>query len=149
MNRILFYTDGTDFEFIGKDPVRNWILSYVLDHGHKIGSISYVFVDDERMLDLNKELLDHDFYTDIITVPLENDPLRPLSADIFISISRVKDNALQVGVSFVDELHRVMIHGILHLMGYDDHSGAEKEHMREMETAALALRGQNVPRGTK
>lgn len=95
-------------------------------------NITYVFCSDEHLLNMNKQFLEHDYYTDIITFPLfENE--KEIEAEIYISVDRVKDNAIKLKTDFQEELHRVIFHGVLHLMGYKDKSKADKETMRGME----------------
>lgn len=98
--------------------------------GHTLERIDYIFCSDEFLLKVNRAHLDHDEYTDIITFPLEEDPI---VGEIYISIDRVRENADSFGVSFEEELHRVMIHGVLHLCGYDDHEDDDIEEIREKE----------------
>jgi rRNA maturation RNase YbeY len=127
-----------DFILEQEDAVDSWILLVLSRHGVEVQGITYIFCSDDYLLELNREHLDHDYYTDILTFPL-SEPGEPLVADIFISIDRVQENAAEFGTSFRDELHRVMIHGVLHLAGFDDH-GEEEARMREREDAALRLR---------
>lgn len=119
---------------------RRWIRKVVAQHKREIDSLSYIFCSDEYLLALNRQLLDHDYYTDIITVPLAEGSDVALMSDIFISIDRVRENAEILKVPFQDELNRVMIHGVLHLLGYDDHSEADIAAMRAAEANALAMR---------
>lgn len=128
-----------DFILEQEDAVASWILLMLSRHEVEVQEITYVFCSDEYLLELNREHLDHDYYTDILTFPL-SEPGEPLVADIFISIDRVRENASAFGASFRDELHRVMIHGVLHLAGFDDH-GEEEARMRDREDEALRLRG--------
>ena len=100
--------------------------------------VSIIFCSDKYLLGLNRDFLRHDFYTDIITFPL-NELGTPVQAEIYISVDRVQDNAAQNGVSFSHEIKRVVYHGILHLCGFDDHSNAEKALMRQKEEYYLQL----------
>jgi rRNA maturation RNase YbeY len=135
---IHFFTEGIDFEIQKEDSVRNWILLFLSGEGGQAGEINYIFCSDEYLLGLNRSYLNHDYYTDILTFPSDG-PLGQISADIYISVERVADNADDFGAAFWDELHRVMIHGILHLLGHDDHDG-NKLLMRQKEERALAER---------
>ncbi|MHA4811606.1 rRNA maturation RNase YbeY [Flavitalea flava] len=105
---------------------------------NRVSEISYVFCSDEYLLEINKQHLQHDFYTDIITFGLST-PGQPVTAEIYISIDRVKDNAIQFNVSFKQELHRVIFHGALHLCGYKDKKKEEQAIMRKMEDKYLGL----------
>lgn len=114
-----------------------WIEEVVGQYEAVLGEISVFFCDDEYLLDMNREHLQHDFYTDIITFDYVAGEL--ISGDLFISIDRVRENADELKQSFERELHRVIIHGVLHLLGYDDHSDEDEAEMRLQENDALAL----------
>jgi probable rRNA maturation factor len=101
----------------------------------ELGDITLIFCTDEELLAINKEHLDHDYYTDIITFNYNNDSI--ISGDLFISVDRIKDNATQLGVSMEEELHRVSYHGVLHLVGYKDKTDQEIEVMRAKENFYL------------
>jgi len=116
------------------------------DANAKALSLNFIFCTDEYLLELNRKYLNHDYYTDIITFPYRQHP-RPLEADIFISIDRVKENALQGGIAFQDELLRVIIHGVLHLLGFDDHRPEDKARMRKMEDQCIQLYKAHFDRG--
>ena len=118
-NTILFFSEGLNFIIRDKKKLRNWIYASMDLEDKGIGSINFIFCADEYLHNLNVEYLKHDTLTDVITFDYtDNSPL--LSGDIFISIERVRVNAKQFGSPFVNELHRVMIHGMLHLAGYSD-----------------------------
>lgn len=118
-----------------EDSIKQWISSAIKKESQiKEGEITLIFCSDEYLLKMNREYLDHDYYTDIITFPYSENPL---TADLFISVDRVKDNASQHGIDFQEELRRVIIHGILHLCGYDDNSPALQKKMREAEDKYL------------
>lgn len=136
---IYFFSEGISFTLKQKARIREWIGKVALHHGFTLGALNYIFVSDEHLLEMNKAHLQHDYYTDILTFPLESPDSRRISGDIYISIDRVQENAVTASVAFDDELHRVMIHGVLHLMGFDDH-GNEEKAMREREDHALTLR---------
>ncbi|MEO0897406.1 MAG: rRNA maturation RNase YbeY [Bacteroidota bacterium] len=138
MGNISYHYEVENFEHIKEDLVSNWILLVISSHKGELGELTYVFLSDDDLLDMNKKYLDHDYYTDILTFP-HNPDSSLISGDIFISIDRVKENALSFNESFLDELNRVMIHGVLHLLGFDDHGENEKE-MRFKESEALNLR---------
>ena len=103
----------------------------------KLFEINYIFLDDNKILEINKKFLNHNYYTDIISFDNSDDKF--ISGDIYISIDRVKENALEQKTSFNEELPRVIIHGVLHLLGFKDKSPKEKKEMREKENQALAL----------
>ena len=107
-------------------------------YGKRVGEIAYIFVDDEKILEVNRQYLGHDYYTDIITFDYcEGDVI---SGDLFICLDTVRTNAEQVGATYEEELHRVIIHGILHLCGINDKGPGEREIMEAAEDKALALR---------
>ena len=134
---VSFQNEDVEFELAQPDVLAEWIKSIIEREGHTLHQACYIFCSDEYLFHLNQEYLNHDTYTDIITFPYTEPPL--IEGDVFISVDRVRDNALQFGVPFEQELHRVMIHGILHLCGYPDKSPEEKAHMREKEEEALKL----------
>lgn len=131
------YFYETDFELSDENYITNWIKKVVELHQGSITEINYIFCDDEYLLKINKQYLDHDYYTDIIT--FDNSIGKKLESDIFISVDRVGDNAKELSIEFKQELHRVIIHGILHLLGYKDKSPEEEKQMRKLEDEALAL----------
>ena len=125
----------TDFILDDETSLKNWINAVASEQEFELGEINYIFCDDAYLHKLNVEFLDHDTLTDIIS--FDNSLGKLLNGDIFISVERVKDNAADYKVSFPDELHRVMIHGVLHYMGYKDKSSDEKKMMRNQENSAL------------
>ena len=137
-NTILFFSEGSNFIIKNKKKLRNWIYASIDLENKGIGSINFIFCSDDYLHSLNVQYLKHDTLTDVITFDYtEDSPL--LSGDIFISIDRVKENAKQFGTPFVDELHRVMIHGLLHLAGYSDKTDQETALMRSKEDYYLSL----------
>jgi probable rRNA maturation factor len=133
--KITYHIEDVDFPLLKKPPLSNWIKKTVEIEGKTLGAVTYIFCSDEYLHKMNVEHLDHDTLTDIITFPYNNDPIE---GDIFISIDRVKDNALDFKSSFENELHRVMIHGILHLCGYKDKTDEDEKLMRQKEDECLA-----------
>ncbi|WP_439130838.1 rRNA maturation RNase YbeY [Polaribacter sp.] len=125
----------TDFKLSNENQLENWIEQLVYNNGFELGEINYIFCDDVYLHKLNVEFLQHDTLTDIIS--FDNSIGKLLSGDIFISIERVEENANDYHTPFKEELHRVMIHGILHYMGYKDKSVEEKLKMRQAENNAL------------
>ena len=116
--------------------VQQWIRAVAADYGFSVGEITYVFLDDEGELKVNREFLGHDYYTDVITFDYSSQTV--ISGDIFISLDMVRHNAEQVGTNFVGELMRIMIHGVLHLTGQGDKTPESKAQMTEKENKALA-----------
>lgn len=135
-----FFSHEIDFKLDKEDSVKDWILFVIEKHAKKAGQINYIFCSDSYLLELNKAHLQHDYFTDILTFPYAPKGAEELISDIYISIDRVKDNAASYDDSFEDELHRVMIHGILHLIGFDDYGDTAKKEMRRKENEALAER---------
>ncbi len=131
------YHYENDFKLVDSDKIRIWIEDVIKKEKKTVGDITYIFCDDDYLLERNKEFLDHNTLTDIITFNycIDNN----ISSDIMISIDRVKENSTTFENSFNKELKRVMIHGILHLIGYNDKSDKEKELMREKENYYLNM----------
>ena len=117
--------------------VTRWIKAVAAEYGFGVGNINYVFCSDERELEVNRQFLGHDYYTDVIT--FDYSTASTLNGDIFISLDTVRSNAEMVGVSFEDELHRILIHGVLHLTGQGDKTPETKVQMTDKENRALAL----------
>lgn len=118
------------------DHVRDWIVGVAAGCGYGVGELYYYFCSDEALLDINQRRLGHDFYTDIVTFPL-TDSGDVISSEFCISLDRIAENCLNFGRSFESELLRVIIHGVLHLIGYDDHTDEERSRMREKEEECL------------
>lgn len=136
---ITYNTDGVKFPDIRKRPTTAWIRAVAAAYGKKVGDIGYMFVSDDRILEVNREYLGHDYYTDIITFDYcEGDTL---SGDLVISLDTVRSNAALFGKEYDEELHRVIIHGILHLCGINDKGPGEREIMEQAEDKALAMLG--------
>lgn len=127
----------TPFEIKEESSLEIWIDKVVSEKGFELSEINYIFCDDTYLHKLNVEFLQHDTLTDIIS--FDNSLGKLISGDIYISIERVADNANDFKVSFENELHRVMIHGVLHYMGYKDKSDEDKLMMRNAENTALSL----------
>lgn len=125
----------TDFNLTNETLLKDWINDIAISEDFEIGEINYIFCDDAYLHKLNVEFLNHDTLTDIIS--FDNSLGKLLNGDIFISVSRVKENAKDYKVSFDNELHRVLIHGVLHYMGYKDKTALEKKEMRSRENSAL------------
>ena len=115
-----------------------WVKRVAASYGRKVGDVAYIFCDDEEILRVNRQYLQHDYYTDIITFDYDEGDV--ISGDLFISLDTVRTNAEQLGVSYEQELNRVIIHGILHLCGINDKGPGEREIMEAAENKALAMR---------
>jgi len=132
---INFFTETINFSLKNEQQYSNWISNCIEKFEFEEGEISYNFLSDEELLQINKDALNHDYYTDIITFDLRIGDL--ISGDIFISIDRVKENAKQFKVDFETELKRVVIHGLLHIIGFNDHTDTEKQEMRKQEELCM------------
>lgn len=135
---ISYQSLGISFQPKEKRALSAWIKAVVKKHGRVTGDLTFVFTNDTNLLEKNVEFLQHDTLTDIITFDYSEGT--QVNGDILISIDRVKENAAKFGVDFADELHRVMIHGVLHLCGFKDKKAGDKAKMRMMEDEALRLR---------
>ncbi|MBR2102910.1 MAG: rRNA maturation RNase YbeY [Prevotella sp.] len=135
---ITYNTDGVKMPKIKKRDTTTWIRAVAYSYGKKVGDVGYMFVNDEKILEVNREYLGHDYFTDIITFDYsEGDTI---GGDVVISLDTVKSNAQLFGKDYDEELHRVIIHGILHLCGINDKGPGERELMEEAENRALAMR---------
>ena len=135
---IRFFAEDISFTPSGQRALKSWIKGSLLTHEKELGEINFIFCSDSYLHQLNLEYLNHDTLTDIITFDQSDN--EEIAGDIYISVDRVRDNARQGSVNFTDELHRVMIHGILHLIGYGDKTPKEKQLMRKKEDVFLSLR---------
>lgn len=134
---LFIHEQNTKFHVKHKRFVKSWLKTLVEDHGAKAGDINIILQSDDELLALNQQALQHDYYTDIITFNYNNGST--ISGDLFISIDRIKENALTFASSTEEELRRVMAHGVLHLLGYNDKTPKEKQLMRKKEDEALRL----------
>lgn len=137
---IHFFTEDIDFVLKEKAAVRNWIKATIMNEAYALREINFIFCSDEYLLQINREYLNHDTLTDIITFDNSEVPGK-IIGDIFISVDRIRENAGKFSVAERDELHRVMIHGVLHLLGYTDKGKKEKAQMTDKENQYLGLRG--------
>ncbi|MFH4969259.1 rRNA maturation RNase YbeY [Gaetbulibacter sp. M240] len=133
------YNFESDFELKDQDKLSDWIHKVVSEESCVLGDLNYVFCDDEYLHKINVEFLDHDTLTDIISFDYSLG--KTLHGDIYISVERVQENAEEYNVSFEEELHRVMVHGILHYCGYKDKTKQDAKLMREKENHYLKLLG--------
>ena len=135
---VSYYLEDVKFEFKKKRLTNRWLRLVAESEIRRLGDISIIFCSDNYILDVNMKYLQHDYFTDIITFDYcEGDVL---SGDLFISIDSVRENAKTYGTEFEDELNRVIVHGVLHLIGYDDHTAREQKEMRSKENYYLSLR---------
>ena len=145
---ISYNTDGVKMPAIRRRDTSAWIKQVAASYGKKVGSIAYIFCNDEKILEVNRQYLQHDYYTDIITFDYCEDEevmghKNTISGDLFISLDTVRTNAEQQATTYEEELHRVIIHGILHLVGINDIGPGEREIMEAAENNALAIRKNN------
>ena len=136
MESNICYHSECDFQLIDNESITKWLEDAISTENKELGEINYIFCDDQYLLKKNQEYLQHDTFTDIIT--FDYTEKNRLSGDIFISIERVKENAITFAVPFDNELRRVIIHGVLHLMGYKDKSKEDAEKMRNKENFYLS-----------
>ena len=134
---ITFHCEDIQFDLPDDKQVIDWLKKVVVSEEKELGEISIVFTSDEYLLKVNNEYLKHDYFTDIITFDYCNDII--VSGDLLISVDRVQENAKSFGVSFITELRRVIVHGVLHLCGYKDKTDEEQTEMREKEDTYLAI----------
>jgi len=127
----------TEFTLENEGAISNWISDVIKSENKKVGEINYIFCDDEYLLQINQEHLQHDFYTDIIS--FDYTVGNEINGDVFVSVERVKDNAVDFNVSFEEELKRVLVHGVLHYCGYKDKSEADVLLMRSKEDEKIAM----------
>lgn len=134
---IAYYAEEVKLPAIKKKAVGDWIRKVASLYGKRTGDISYIFCSDEKILEVNKQYLQHDYYTDIISFDYTEGT--KISGDLFISLDTVKSNSDNFGTDYTEELHRIIIHGILHLCGINDKGPGEREIMTQKENEALAL----------
>lgn len=136
--KINFFSDDVAFELKHKNKYKQWLISVALSEGKAIDELNYIFCSDEALLQINIDFLQHDTLTDIITFDNSTEKNNILG-EIYISIDRVKENALVFSTSFDNELRRVLAHGLLHLCGYKDKTEKEQKQMREAEERAISF----------
>ncbi|MDP4207485.1 MAG: rRNA maturation RNase YbeY [Bacteroidota bacterium] len=132
---INFFVEEIPFKLSNKRNLKNWIIGIALCEGKRIGNINYIFASDNYILEINRQYLQHDYFTDIITFNYNEGEI--INGDIFISVDTVRVNAEKYKFSFENELYRVIIHGVLHLIGYDDKNEESAKIMRNMEDSSL------------
>ena len=139
---ITYNAENVRLPKIRKRDTTAWIKAVAAEYGRKVGDVGYMFVDDDKILEVNREYLGHAYYTDVINFDYDEDDI--VSGDIVISLDTVRSNAALFGKTYEDELNRVIIHGILHLCGINDKGPGEREIMEAAENRALDLRHQYV-----
>jgi len=136
--QIHFHTADVSYQLKHKTDIRQWIKDSIQNEEHQLEEISYIFCSDAYLLKINQDHLNHDTYTDIITFDYTENGV--ISSEIYISVDRIKDNARELGVAMLDEMHRVIIHGVLHLCGYKDKIEKQAVEMRSKEDFYLGRR---------
>jgi len=134
---ISYFSDEIKFKLPNEDVVSDWLTDVVSREKQLVSDLNIIFMSDDKLLDLNRRFLNHDYFTDVITFPGYGEVL---SGEIYISIERVKENAANLEVEFENELNRVILHGLLHILGYDDKSISDIKEMRAKEDFYLDLR---------
>ncbi len=134
---ISFESEDTDFRPKGTLLLKQWIKKVVDSYGFKTGDLTYIFCSDDKIIEVNRQYLQHDYYTDVITFDYDENGV--VSGDMFISVDTVRTNAEQFAPSFEDEMNRVIIHGVLHLCGLKDKAPEDEKKMRAAEEKALAM----------
>ena len=143
MPQITFFEEDIQYKLKDKTKVRQWIKDTIAAEGYQLDELTYIFCSDAYLLQINQQYLDHDTFTDIITFDNSTEK-KTVTGDIFISIDRIRENAVKFNQTVADELHRVIIHGVLHLLGYKDKSAADSKKMTQMEDKYLDKRVFNV-----
>lgn len=137
MNSISFHNEGVNTKTPSKRLLKAWIKEFVSNHGKKVGELAFVFCSDEKILEVNQNFLQHDYYTDIITFDYCEGEI--VSGDIFISVERVQENAVSHKVDYNTELLRILAHGVLHLLGFQDKKEKNKIEMMRNEDLCMSL----------
>lgn len=146
---IRFFQEGINFQLKQKNLLQKWLMDSSKAEGYSIQSLAFIFMNDENLLALNRQFLNHDEYTDIITFDLSEKSVRKkreIEGEIYISLERIKENAKTFGKTFQEELHRVMIHGVLHLCGYSDKTSASQKKIRAKEDFYLNKLSRKLPK---
>lgn len=148
MNEINFFNEDVSLTIESEDDIRSWLLEIIRSYKYSLETLNYIFCSDGHLLGINIEYLNHDTYTDIIT--FDNSEVKTtIEGDVFISLERVRENAEIFKSSIDDELHRVMVHGLLHLLGHGDKTDEEKVKMRNKENECLLIRNQFISIGKR
>ncbi|SMG52242.1 rRNA maturation RNase YbeY [Marivirga sericea] len=139
MSEIYFFKEDCQIDLRKLKKQKAWLEELAFQYNHQIKELNYVFCSDDYLHKINLEYLNHDTYTDIITFDMKEENDNALASDIFISVDRVRENAKNLKIEMVEELNRVMAHGLLHLLGFKDKTESEKKEMRLAENKALTL----------
>lgn len=142
MSSIQFFFEDVEIDNFNQTQIERWITECIANEGFNLGDINYIFCSDNYLLEINKSYLNHDYHTDIITFNYNDN--QTVNSDIYISTDRVLDNSKTYKVNFIEELNRVIVHGVLHLVGYNDKSLEEQAIMRSKEDFYLALYSQTM-----
>ncbi len=142
MSEISYLAQGVELPEINQSAVNEWIAQVAQNHGRTVGDLTYIFCDDEKILEVNRQFLQHDYYTDIITFDYSS--RKRIAGDMFISLDTIKSNAELFQRAYNEELMRVVIHGVLHLCGINDKGPGEREIMEMHENEALAILPNNA-----
>ena len=134
---ISYHAEDISFPKIKRREITNWIKEIASDYNKRVGEISYIFCSDEKILQINQQYLNHDYYTDIITFDYSEE--NTISGDLFLSLDTIKSNSEKYHVDYQQEMYRVIIHGILHLCGLKDKTPKEEKIMRDSENKALTI----------
>jgi len=134
---ILYFTEDVPFPKLKRRKTSDWVKKVIISEGKSVGDISFIFCSDTYLLDVNRKYLSHDYFTDIITFDYVDNKI--ISGDIFISTDRINDNAKEFSTTFENEIHRILVHGVLHLLGYKDKSKKDKVLMTEKENYYLKV----------
>lgn len=143
MAKINFFTEDIKYTLKGKTATKKWLKDTITAEGYSLAELNFIFCSDDYLLRINQEFLQHDYYTDVITFDNADEP-KTILGDIFISIDRVKENAVENGTTTSDELNRIMAHGTLHLLGYKDKSKKDKEEMTSKEDFYLKQKENSI-----
>jgi len=141
LNEIHFFNEDISYRLRDKKRIRNWVINSIDNEGYKLESINFIFTSDSYLHKINVDYLSHDTYTDIITFEYNESGL-PILSDIYISIDRCRENAKNLNITLTTEIHRIIIHGVLHLLGYKDKNKKDKELMTSKEDYYLSLRSE-------
>ena len=134
---VTYFFEDTDFKLKNKTKIKKWLKLVAESEVFSLGALSVIFCSDNYILDINQRFLQHDYFTDIITFDYSEG--EKISGDLFISVDSVRENSIEYETEFEEELHRVIVHGVLHLIGYDDHTDEEIRTMRSKENYYLSL----------
>ena len=134
---VTYFFEDTDFKLKNKIKIINWLKLVAESEVFSLGAVSVIFCSDNYILDINQRFLQHDYFTDIITFDYSEG--EKISGDLFISVDSVRENSIEYETEFEEELHRVIVHGVLHLIGYDDHTDEDIRTMRSKENYYLSL----------